>query len=120
MIQRGEITPRSTLKKTRSGLEKVMAEKILLEQDMGYRKAAEALDREARSKKRERYPLGHLFSLQYREDHAAELNERRAVEVERREERKHTGGKKRGKGKDTCREVQPMENTQGESSSLSG
>ncbi|EIW69290.1 hypothetical protein TREMEDRAFT_15010, partial [Tremella mesenterica DSM 1558] len=95
MIQRGEITPRSTLKKTRSGLEKVMAEKILLERDMSYRQAAEELDREARSKKRQRYPQGHLFSLEYRDSHADELEDRRVVETQRREERKRTGGGRR-------------------------
>ncbi|EIW71701.1 hypothetical protein TREMEDRAFT_28153 [Tremella mesenterica DSM 1558] len=88
-IRRGEITPGKTSRKTRSGLEQLVAEKALHEKDEALRKASEQLDRAARgSKKRQRYPHGERFDQAYQESHAEELAERRETETAKREGRK--------------------------------
>ncbi|RXK41547.1 hypothetical protein M231_01046 [Tremella mesenterica] len=89
-IRRGEITPGKTSRKTRSGLEQLVAEKALHEKDEALWKASEQLDRAARgSKKRQRYPHGERFDQAYQESHAEELAERRETETAKREGRKH-------------------------------
>jgi len=50
--------------KTQKALEQALAEKVLLEKDLERREAAETLDRATRgSQKRQRFPQGHLFTL---------------------------------------------------------
>ena len=51
--------------KTKKALEKVLAERVLLEQDLARQEAAEALDKAARGTKRTSFPQGQLFDQRY-------------------------------------------------------
>lgn len=61
-VRQGVLSPTKALLKTEKGFEKLFAEKVLLEKDIEKRKAAEELDRVAKgSKKRTRFPQGHVY-----------------------------------------------------------
>ncbi|WVW81829.1 hypothetical protein I302_103826 [Kwoniella bestiolae CBS 10118] len=88
-VRRGEVDARTAFFKTQKALEKVAAEKVLVEVELNKRKAAEDLDKEARgSKKQTRYPRGQLFDQKYQETHATELAERKEREREAMEKSK--------------------------------
>ncbi|WWC94365.1 hypothetical protein V866_001207 [Kwoniella sp. B9012] len=91
-VRRGEVDPKTAFFKTQKALEKISAEKVLVEVELNKRKAAEELDKEARgSKKQTRYPKGKFFDQKYQETHATELSERKEREREAMEKarRKH-------------------------------
>ena len=88
-LQTGDISPTSSARKVRKGLEDALAQLVVLERDLEFRDAAAQQDQEARSHgKRTRYPLGHLFDQQYQETHAEELAARKEEEEARKRARK--------------------------------
>ena len=88
-LQSGEISPTSSARKVRKGLEDALAHMVVLERDIEWRKASDEQDREARSQgKRTRYPQGQLFDQLYHDEHAEELAERRGAEEGRKRKRK--------------------------------
>ena len=99
-VRQGKITPRKAFRTTEKALEKVMAAKQLLEQDLERREAASQLDRVARgSKKRQRFPQGQLFDQKYQEDHAEELAKRKREENDRKKTKRSSA---RAKGKENA------------------
>ena len=76
---------------------------MLEEEDQKKRKAAEQLDKEARSGgKLTRYPHGMLFDQKYQDTHATELAERKEAELATRA-KKEQSGRARGRGRDRGR-----------------
>lgn len=82
------------------------AQRVLAEQDVARQQAAQELDKSARaSKKCTRFPQGHSLDLQYQEDHAEKLAERRAGKKQRK-------GKGKGKAVDSARQQVEATNAQ--------
>ena len=87
-LQSGEISPTSSARKVRKGLEDALAAMVVLQRDLEIFKASATQDEEARGNgKRTRYPLGHLFDQQYQETHAEEISARKEEEAERKRAR---------------------------------
>ena len=87
--QNGQISPSSSARKVRKGLETVLAEKVMMQRDIERRDAAAKQDREARSHgKRQRFPKGHLFDQRYQQEHAEELAARKEAEEGRKRARR--------------------------------
>ena len=91
-VCRGEIHPKLAFRKTEKALEKVLTEKVLLEQDLARREAVEELDRAAKCSKRTRLPQEWLFDQKYQEEHPEELAAQKEAEIQadlkrKREER---------------------------------
>lgn len=98
-VQEGRYSFEKAFEKSNKSLEMVLARNALLEKEVASLRASQKLDQETRgSRKRQRYPSGHVFDSQYREDHAAELAERKSAEEEAARKKKaavKTKGKQR-------------------------
>jgi len=98
-VRRGEVNVLTAFHKMEKLAESALARGALVEKDLNLVQAAQELDKATRgSKKRERYPQGHLFDPEYAATHEQELIERKAREQEARGKRQRAG-RAQGKAK---------------------
>ena len=96
-VRQGLYSPSKALEKANKFAEIAIARMTLLEAENAQMRAAQRLDKETRgSRKRQRYPVGHVFDSQYQQDHATELAERKSAE-EQAAAKKKAVSKSKGK-----------------------
>ena len=90
------VSPSTAFEKMRKGFARNEAEKVLMREDIERRQAARDLDKVARgSKKRTRFPQGHIFNQEYQDAHPDELAERKATEEENRRVKRNVAARER-------------------------
>jgi hypothetical protein len=99
-VRQRQASPTQAFLKTAKGMEKLLAEKTMLEDELKRRTSSDELHKAARGgNKRTRYPSGFVFNQEYFETQQAEIAERRAAEKKRTDERRVAARKQKGKGR---------------------
>ena len=98
-VRQGVWNPTKALEKSNKFAEMAIARIALLEAENAQMRASQQQDKETRgSRKRQRFPVGHVFDSAYREEHASELAERRSAE-EAAAAKKKAAARSKGKQK---------------------